>query len=145
MRKGFTLIELLVTVSIIGVITMAGLVIYQGVSRSGRDAKRREDLQGISKAMEQYFTIAGNYPAACPAFGGSFSSTGGDALIDIVPNDPKAATNGDYSATCATTHFCYAALLENVGAGNCSGCSCGLDACSFATDNTNYFCVKHAN
>jgi len=140
MRKGFTLIELLVTVSIIGIITMAGLVIYQGVGRSSRDARRREDLQSLQKAIEQYYVVSGAYPAACPS-GASFSVSG-TALLEPVPVDP--ADDTAYSGVCATTHFCYSAELENSGSGNCAGCSCGADACSFTSGNT-YYCVKHAN
>jgi len=140
MKKGFTLIELLVTVSIIGIITVAGLVIYQSAGKSARDARRREDLQSIQKAMEQYFAVAEAYPATCPS-GASFS-VGSTVLLEPVPVDPVAGT--DYTGVCATTHYCYSVELENTGAGNCGGCDCGADSCSFA-DGNNYYCVKHAN
>ncbi|MFH1561083.1 MAG: type II secretion system protein [Patescibacteria group bacterium] len=142
MRKkttGFTLIELLVTTSIIGIIMSVGLVIYQGGKQKAKDARRREDLLTIQKAMEQYFVIEGDYPVGCPVVGTSFSTTD-DVLLDATPDDPDSPTKS-YTGTCDPDYYCYSAELDD-DTGNCAGCSCAGDACSFA-DGTDSFCVKH--
>ncbi len=50
--SGFTLIEILVAISIIAIISVAGLVIYTGAQKSARDGKRRQDIQAIVLAFE---------------------------------------------------------------------------------------------
>ncbi|MBU2591904.1 type II secretion system GspH family protein [Patescibacteria group bacterium] len=143
-KKGFTLIELLVAASILGVMMMAGIVIYQGAKKAARDARRREDLLGITKGMEQYYAIAGRYPAACPGAGTTFNDSNGQVIFDRFPDDPDPILN--YNGTCDSNRFCFSALLENVGKGNCSACSCpiGGTSCSLLTANSNYFCVKYS-
>lgn len=140
--KGFTLVELLVTTSVIGIIMSVGLVIYQGSRQKARDARRREDLLTIQKAMEQYFAVEETYPDGCPAAGASFSTTGGDVILDSTPDDPDDDRN--YSGDCDAQRYCYSVQLDNTDAGNCGGCSCGAgdDFCSFSA-GTDYFCVKH--
>lgn len=142
-KRGFTLIELLVTASIIGVLMMVGLVIYQSSTQAARDARRREDLQGIQKAMEQYYIVAGGYPANCPAAGASFSDPNSDILLEAFPDDPLPAEN--YVGTCDSSRYCFAALMENNAKGNCGGCTCpgGTESCSFSAGTT-HFCAKHA-
>jgi len=144
-KSGFTLIELLVAASILGVMMMAGLVIYQGARKSARDARRREDLLSITRAMEEYYAVAGRYPAACPGAGFVFSDSNGQTIFEIFPDDPDPSLN--YNGTCDSNRYCFAALLQNTGKGNCSGCSCpgGGTSCSFSTAaSNNYFCVKHS-
>jgi len=137
--KGFTLIELLVTASIIGVIMSFGILTYQGGKARARDARRRDDLLSIQQAMEQYFVVTGAYPAVCPSAGSQFTG-GGEAFLEQVPDDPDPTL--DYIGTCASDYYCYSANLEIVDSGNCGGCSCVGDSCSFVSGTT-MFCVKH--
>ena len=50
--KGFTLIELLVVVAIISILAVIGMVIFSGVQRGARDARRQSDVLAIAKAFE---------------------------------------------------------------------------------------------
>jgi len=141
-KFGFTLVELLVTISIIAVLTSIGVVFYQNSKQKADDAKRRQDLLNIQEAFEQYYAAEGSYPASCPSVGSSLTTTGGDALLDMMPDDPNDSQN--YGTNCDSSYYCFSALLNDTDGGNCTGCSCSGDSCSFTTaaDNT-HFCVKH--
>jgi len=52
MRDGFTLIELLIVISIIGILSTIGLVVYSGVQNKAQDAKKRQDIDAIATAYE---------------------------------------------------------------------------------------------
>lgn len=51
-KKGFTLIELLVVISIIAILSVIGITVFQGQQKSARDARRRADIESIAQAME---------------------------------------------------------------------------------------------
>lgn len=89
--KGFTLVELLVVVTIIAVLAVIGLIIFTGVQRNVRDARRRVDIDAIAKAMEvNYNNATGQYIAlAATAF-----SAGS------IPFDPVRTTNNCAARIC---------------------------------------------
>ncbi len=63
-RSGFTLIELLVVITIIALLAAIGIINYQKVSQSGRDAKRQSDVKQIQSGLEQYFADQFFYPTS---------------------------------------------------------------------------------
>ncbi len=119
---GFTLIELLVTVTIIGVLTMLGVMSYQSTNKKARDGRRQADLEQIRTSLEIYRSdsASNTYPAALADL-----VSGG--YITTLPTDPKdsayyylpSAGNRSYSL-CAhlemgtTSDYCG-------GATNCGG------------------------
>lgn len=130
-NKGFTLIELMVVITIITILATIGLISYQTVLKSGRDAKRQSDLRSIQSALEQYHNDQGYYPFAI-TFGGSLvrPSTGA-AYINQIPQDPKGnpdyayqalGTGCDSGAPRNCTNYCLFAKLENSSPGLPSGC-----------------------
>ncbi len=58
--QGFTLIELLVVVAIIAILSVIGLAVFGGVQKSARDARRKADIDAISKAYEVTYDIQAN-------------------------------------------------------------------------------------
>lgn len=112
-RRGFTLVELLVVVAIIAVLSVIGITIFTNVQRNARDAKRRADIDAISKSLETHYndTSCGATSAApyCPVQASWFSS-------GTTPSNPSpggAAYTGSPSLAVATFNLC--ATLEAGG------------------------------
>lgn len=61
-QQGFTLIELLVAATIIIVLTAIGLVSYRQANISGRNAKRRADIETLRQALVLFRSEKGYYP-----------------------------------------------------------------------------------
>lgn len=59
-KKGFTLIELLVTISIIAILSIIGLVLFQKALQNSRDSRRKSDLNKLSAALEIYYQQSSN-------------------------------------------------------------------------------------
>lgn len=120
-KKGFTLVELLIAISIIAILSVIGLSIYQSVYKASRDAKRRSDLKFIQSALEQYHADQKYYPFSIA--GGSSLSFGNKIYINKVPQDPvpppdysyQASGNGCNSDATANNcvSYCLYARLEN--------------------------------
>lgn len=122
MKKGFTLIELLVTISIIAVLSVVGLTLYQGVQVKARDSVRKKDLQNLATALEIYFQQNGKYITitggitTCP----SLTDTSSTFYTNIAPNmsdgvpprDPKNNSLYCYLSTDGST-YTLCANLEN--------------------------------
>lgn len=108
--SGFTLVELLVVITIIAILSVVGVTVFGGVQSKARDARRKADVDSISKALEVNFNVAkdGKYPAV----DGNWFSSG------TIPSNPSpGGANYSYPAAAATT-YTVKALLEN-GGGNC--------------------------
>jgi type IV pilus assembly protein PilA len=109
--KGFTLIELMVAVSIIAILAVIGLTVYQGVQQRARDARRKADIDSISKALEVNYSES--TAAYIPLTTLMFSA-------QQVPTDPL---NGATNCSGLVCKYCWRTGASAVG--NC-----------VATDNT---------
>ena len=129
-KTGFSLFELLVVISIIGIIVAVGAVSYSSAQKKARDVRRREDIQAVSKALEQYYSVSNVYIVGC--------NPGSDYLLGGLPNDPKNTGVYIYSWLCGTDSYCVCANLEN-DTGNANGVGTATD-CSFASGG--YYCIQ---
>lgn len=110
-NKGFTLIEILVVATIIGLLSVVGIISYSQFTKTARDARRKSDVENIRTALESYKSNTNCYPK---------EDTGDvppatlvtNSYIRTIPKDPKSNANYVY-----------------VGSG-CTGCT-GTDCTSY--------------
>lgn len=120
-KNAFSLIELLISVSIIGVLTLAVLVVIEPakIRAKTRDAQRRSDLQTIKSALELYITDNKTYPTSgdgstcgsshvwekISGLSGSNRSclhqalttvTNGSSYLEVIPYDPSKKDDSSY-------------------------------------------------
>ncbi|MAG59941.1 hypothetical protein CMO96_04090 [Candidatus Woesebacteria bacterium] len=139
---GFTLVELLVVLAIISIVISVSFVAFQGAQASGRDTKRKADLEDIRSALEIYRSDCGSYPATL-TFGSSLQDTcvggGTSTYMDSVPNDPlyprETAEYGYELDSSNTSKYKLCAKLERgSGSSACAG-GCGTESCNYTVTN----------
>ena len=126
-NQGFTLIELMVVIVIIGILVTMGIFAFQSSQKKSRDARRKEDLSQISKALEMYNNDHGAYPPASAdglikGCGIGFTEPcdwtttfGNDSTVTYMvklPKDPTSTWNYMYKE--ATKGYYLYARLENL-------------------------------
>lgn len=123
-KFGFTLIELLVVISIIGILAALVLARYGTAEKSGRDTRRKSDLNQYRIALENYAVKTnGVYPVASTSFVDISSSSVCTTLINggylsSCPADPRQGVTGyyyRYRTDTAGTQYGLWADLENGG------------------------------
>jgi len=126
-KKGFTLIELMVVIVIIGILVTMGIFAFQSSQKKSRDARRKVDLNQISRALEMYNNDHGAYPDATgdgliSGCGASFTEPcdwtttfGNDSTVTYMvklPTDPTSTWTYVYKE--ATKGYYLYARLENL-------------------------------
>lgn len=127
--EGFTLIEILVAATILGILSTIGISSFQAVTRSGRDALRRADLEQIRSALEIYKSENGSYPDAANCTANLTAD-----YINPYPSDPKAPTYKYCYVKNSSLQYNLCTHLEN-GSGDYDADCGGDDACG---DDCNY-------
>ncbi len=98
LQQGFTLVELIVVIAIIGLLATVGVSSYSNVLKSGRDAKRKADLQEFVTAVKLYQiqngkgpaevgycqSSIGNDPGPCPPASPTYSWDQNQTWTDLV-------------------------------------------------------------
>lgn len=98
---GFTLIELIIVMVIISILTMLISGNFLNSLQKGRDARRKNDVTQIQRALEIYYEDYRRYPAAGGVpFGGQFCIGGctgvGKVYMMNVPDDPNKTYHYQY-------------------------------------------------
>lgn len=87
-RKAFSFIELIVVVTIIAILSVAGMVSYGSISKKSRDSRRISDLEKIRIALEMARQVGNTYPT-------SVSVLVTSNYLEVSPKDPK--TKNEYT------------------------------------------------
>lgn len=69
-KRAFTLIELLVVIAIIGVLATVIILNIGKAGAKSRDAKRKDDISQIARALKMYHAEKGSYPTNVGGPGG---------------------------------------------------------------------------
>lgn len=93
-ERGFTLVEILVAATIIGLLSTIGMSGFQAITKSGRDALRKSDMEQIRSALEIYKSENNTYPLNAPPGASSCNpdQSSPDGLTSNYikyPSDPK--------------------------------------------------------
>lgn len=67
---GFTLVELLIVIAIMSILTSITVAQFVTAKKKANDVSRKSDLNGISKALQMYFTDYGVMPDMSDPLGG---------------------------------------------------------------------------
>jgi len=138
-KNGFTLFELLVSISIIGILTALASVAYSGAQKKARDARRVEDIKLIQTAAEQFYS-QNNYVYPTSTLATGWTGTGGVAILNAFPVDPKNDSTYKYTYSGGVgTSYCACAVVESVKNGNADNNSCTFDV----GNSGSHFCVKN--
>jgi len=112
-KKGFTLIELLTTMTIIAVLAGLALVSFQGARKTGRDGKRKSDLEQIRSALEMCYAEDNQYPASISIDGSVICDISHKIYLTPTPTDPSTGLNYYYNCPSNTTYTLCATLELN--------------------------------
>jgi len=126
-KTGFTLFELLVVISIIALIIAAVTASYSSTQKRARDSRRRQDIDQVHKALEQYYGDNTEYPTAS-------CNPGSTYLPGDLPVDPKDGDDYNYNDwDCDDAdQYCICARLEaTTTGGNATDVACSWGSGSY--------------
>lgn len=99
-RSGFTLIELIIVMALIAILAVAIWGNFFTSLTKGRDSRRKQDLDAVSKSLELYYNDNKSYPLpTIIVWGSAFTNVINSSVIYMqkLPNDP----------TYPPTNYCY--------------------------------------
>jgi general secretion pathway protein G len=133
--SGFTLVEILVSATIIGLLTTIGITGFQAITKSGRDALRKSDLEQMRSALEVFKSENGVYPTGTAACQLALPT----GYINKIPTDPKLPTyKYCYVWDANPLNYTLCAHLENGDATDNCGATNACGNGDLVQDNCNY-------
>lgn len=153
-QKGFSLIELLAVVSILSILSALIFGTYLTTLARTRDARRKEDLQSVRRALEIYYSEYEVYPTAAAGSGLGWGAefNNGDTqkfrvYMKLLPKDPLSSQDQNYAYTSPDSQtFRLYTCLENeqdpdkITPGVALSTGCGgvcTTSCNYGTASTN--------
>lgn len=111
--RGFVFVEILLVLSLLGILTAMGIAVYRGQLLKGYDARRKGDLDRISKAVSEYEIDFNCYPDSIPAC--DITPHALSDYVNKIPCDPETQSDYLYEAeggSCPGWYRIYA-ILKN--------------------------------
>lgn len=130
--NGFTIVELLIVIVVIAILAAISIVAYNGIQDRATNARRLNDMEVITKALEMYKAQKGYYPAVQSNSSGGWERSAinpdnflqaleDEKIIDRVPVDPiNSAPQGAMGPESTFTSYTY--YLYPAGFYATSGC-----------------------
>ncbi|MCH7730475.1 hypothetical protein IID21_02975 [Patescibacteria group bacterium] len=109
--RGFVFVEILLVLSLLGILTAMGIAVYRGQLLKGYDARRKGDLDRISKAVSEYEIDFNCYPDSIPAC--DITPHALSDYVNKIPCDPETQSDYLYEAeggSCPGWYRIYAVL-----------------------------------
>ncbi len=129
---------MMVVLVIMGLLTTMAVASYAEAAKSGRDGKRKADIEAIRQALVVRRSDLGNY--LLPNIGAVEAGLG-DYISDPFPADPVATRSYTYVSNGSS--FCLCAYLESEGKGNSTAQATAV-TCSFGTGvDAHYYCATN--
>lgn len=128
--KGFTLIELLVVIVILAILGVIGVTIFTSTQNKARDARRKEDITAMSRALEVNYKAGTGYSTAINSTWFADGST---------PTNPDPGGAGYNSSFNTSVSWVVCASLENSSGNATTNVGAGMP-----TTSGSFFCKKNA-
>lgn len=137
--QGFTLVELMVVVSIIAILSVIGITVFTGIQKGARDARRKADVQAISKSLEAHYNDTACFASAIAPYCAVTTTTAATLFANgVIPTNPSPGGETYTVPGASASTYTVCAKLEN-STGNYN--DAGSTAVSANTGT--YFCIKN--
>lgn len=114
-NKGITLIELLIVMALISILAVALWGNFFTSLTKGRDSRRKQDLDAVSKSIELYYNDSKSYPQPTQIIWGTVFTNPTDSSViymQKLPTDP-AYPSSNYCYSSNGTYYKIYGNLEN--------------------------------
>lgn len=154
-KKGITLVEILIVMTILIVLSIFAVLTIPPQMQKARDAVRKQNLDTMKKAIEEYQQDTNCYPQSIPSCQNKLIN-GGLNLLDNIPCDPHSRLSYTYVpevSDCPSWYQLYANLeytsdqiIDKVGCRNGCGPQCQFNYGTASSNQTlNPYCEEETD